>query len=60
MDKNQRIKCEVQSCKFQDKTNNYCDLSEIEVGCDCNKKEAKNIGATICKSFEYDFQKSKK
>lgn len=57
MNKNQKIKCEVESCKFQDKKMNCCNLEEIEVGCNRGNTEARDVDATICKSFQYNSKK---
>lgn len=48
---NQKIKCHVESCKFQN--NNNCTLKEILVD-NCVSHEANNIKETACKSFECD------
>lgn len=46
----QKIKCNVESCKFQDC--HCCTLDEIEVGCSCNSEKATQKKETLCKSFE--------
>jgi len=48
--KNQKIKCNVDTCKFNNYDEKLCSLSEIKVGCDCDK--ANNKCDTICSSFE--------
>ena len=50
-DSNKSIKCEVESCKYNNKADSYCTLNEIKVSstwdnCNARKKE------TICDSFE--------
>lgn len=50
-DDNKSIKCDVESCKYNDSTDKYCTLNEIKISCTCNncnacKKE------TICDSFK--------
>lgn len=50
-DDNKSIKCDVESCKYNDNTEKYCTLNEIKVSSTCDscsacKKE------TICDSFE--------
>lgn len=50
-DDNKSIKCNVESCEYNDYENEYCTLDEIKVSCTCNscnacKKE------TICDSFK--------
>ena len=49
---NQKIKCKVESCKFQN--DNNCTLDEIQVGCDCKHNEATKNQETLCRSFECD------
>lgn len=51
MDNNKSIKCDVESCKYNNTSDKYCTLNEIKVsstcnGCDAKKKE------TICDSFK--------
>ncbi len=51
MDNNKSIKCDVESCKYNNVSDKYCTLNEIKVssmcdGCDAKKKE------TICDSFK--------
>lgn len=51
MDNNKSIKCDVESCKYNNASDKYCTLNEIKVsatcdGCDAKKKE------TICDSFK--------
>jgi len=47
--KNQKIKCEVDSCKYNDSCKN-CSLDEIKVSCNCGNPNCKD--ETICDSFE--------
>lgn len=49
MENNQRIKCNVASCKFHN--SDYCTLKEILV--DSNNK-ATNKKETLCRSFVYN------
>lgn len=56
-DGKQKIKCDVESCKYQDDKDCCCTLGEIKVGCDCGCREAAEESATICRSFECDNQK---
>lgn len=53
MEKNnkQTIKCEVESCKYNDETG-ACELDEIQVGCDCDNDKCSCTEETICQSFE--------
>lgn len=57
---NQKINCDVESCKFQDNDNCSCTLDSIKVGCDCGCREAENEASTVCKSFECDQAKLEK
>jgi len=57
---NQKIKCGVESCQFQDEKKSCCTLDEIKVGCDCGCKEAENSDSTVCKSFKCDCNKLEK
>lgn len=50
MEQNQKIKCNVESCKFQNDA--CCTLKEIQVGCSCGCTEATNDQETLCKSFK--------
>jgi len=52
MNKNQRIKCNVASCKFNNETAKMCELEEILVSyCpDCDNGEAKD--ESMCDSYE--------
>lgn len=46
---NQKIKCNVESCKYNDCDCKLCTLKEIEVSSDCRKAEEKDD--TICDSY---------
>lgn len=46
---NQEIKCKVQSCRYNDKSN-YCTLSDIEVG--ETNFDAQHKKDTECNSFK--------
>ncbi|MBE6146977.1 MAG: DUF1540 domain-containing protein [Firmicutes bacterium] len=53
MNKNkQKIKCNVESCTFQNNSINCCTLPEIEIDCTCDNDKAKTEKETICKSFK--------
>jgi len=49
---NQKIKCEVKSCKFNNEIEYLCTLKEIDVSCTCNKNNCKDKIETICNSFK--------
>ena len=50
-DSNKSIKCEVESCKYNNKANSYCTLNEIKVSSTCDNCNARKK-ETICDSFE--------
>ena len=51
MENNQKIKCNVASCKFQN--SDYCTLQEILVSYNnCGYNEATKNSETLCQSFE--------
>ena len=54
MENNQKIKCDVESCKFQN--SELCTLKEIQVG-HSNENVTKEK-ETLCKSFECSKQKT--
>ena len=47
---NQKIKCDVNSCTYNNTESKECGLNEIKVSCDCN--EVQNKSETICDSFK--------
>ena len=53
MERNQKINCTVESCKFNDCQKQKCNLEQIIVepiqGCD-----TKNPDESMCSSYEYD------
>jgi len=57
MTKNQKIKCIVESCDYNDCNCKECTLKEIEVSCECNKDNVMKKSETICKSFKNSNQK---
>lgn len=50
--KNNNIKCDVESCKYNNCTDNICELESIKVTCTCNNDECDCSENTICDSFE--------
>lgn len=50
-DNNKSIKCDVESCKYNNSSDNYCTLNEIKVSATCNGCDAKKK-ETICDSFK--------
>ncbi len=53
-DGKQKIKCDVYSCKHNNKEDNICDLEEIKVSCTCDNDDCDCNNDTICYSFEED------
>lgn len=51
-DKKQTIKCNVESCKFNNSDDNKCELDEIQVSCTCDNDDCRCNDETICDSFE--------
>ena len=47
---NKSIKCDVENCKYNDSSCNYCTLNEIKVSSSCNN--CGNKKETICDSFK--------
>lgn len=45
-DDNKSIKCNVESCKYNNNNDNYCTLNEIKVSCTCDSCDA-------CKKKQY-------
>lgn len=52
MKNNNCIKCTVDNCAYHCKTQAYCSLPEIKVGCTCG--EATDCQGTECASFRLD------
>ena len=50
--KNQTIKCDVESCKYNNTDNYECELDEIKVSCNCANDDCTCSEETICNSFE--------
>ncbi len=46
----QKIKCDVETCKYNNCQKNCCTLEEILVSCDCDDPSCQRD--TICGSFE--------
>ncbi len=49
--KNNSIKCDVESCEYNDSNENCCTLKEIKVSCNCEPDCARKK-ETICDSFK--------
>ena len=52
MKKNQKIKCNVTNCKYNNVKNCECDLNEIKVSCDCKACDCQDKAETICDGFQ--------
>jgi len=52
LDKNASIKCNVSSCKFNNKNKHYCQLETIQVG--THEKNPTQVECTDCQSFELE------
>lgn len=50
MNKNESIKCTVTSCKYNNETEKYCTLNQINVG--THEANPKVVECTDCNSFE--------
>lgn len=46
------IKCDVESCKYNNCDNGCCKLDEIKISCTCNNDCCKRTEETICQSFK--------
>lgn len=54
---NEKIRCDVESCKYNNNEENYCELDSIQVSCTCDECECDDCNETICASFECDEEK---
>ena len=52
MDKNQKIKCDVASCTFNNYEKNLCELNEIKVCACSNCNTGKAEDESMCGSYE--------
>ncbi len=50
--KSTKVKCDVESCKFQNDEEGICELEEVQISCDCDNDECGCNEETICESFE--------
>lgn len=51
-EKNQTIKCDGKSCKYNDDQDYLCTLDSVDITCTCNKCDCKQKVETICNSFK--------
>lgn len=52
MKKETKVKCNVKSCKHNEKKE--CDLDELNISCTCDNENCTDKQETICQSFEED------
>lgn len=52
MKKNQSIKCNVQTCQYNDCNWQECTLAQIKVSCTCNENKCSKKIETICDNFK--------
>ena len=51
MNKNDnKIKCDVETCKHND--SKQCNLDNVKISCNCGCNECNCVDDTICESFE--------
>lgn len=49
---NFNIKCDVESCDYNNCEEGTCQLEEIHISCSCDNDKCHNTDETICQSFE--------
>ena len=49
---NEKIKCDVESCKYNNCDDECCELDSIKVSCTCDKDDCCECNETVCESFE--------
>lgn len=49
---NNKIKCDVDTCAYNDNGSKCCELDSIKVSCTCNNDECECCEETICQSFK--------
>ena len=49
---NKNIKCDVDTCKHNNKDDAFCELESITISCTCDNDNCECIEETICQSFE--------
>ena len=54
MTSNNNIKCTVENCAYHSKTQDYCSLNQIQVGCCCGN--VTDCQGTECASFRLEGQ----
>ncbi len=46
------IKCDVETCKYNNCEKGCCELDEVKISCTCNNNCCKKTEETICQSFK--------
>ena len=49
---NKNIKCDVDTCKHNNKDEECCELESVKISCTCNNDECECTEETVCQSFE--------
>lgn len=49
---NKNIRCYVSKCKFNNIKNEFCELDEIKISCNCENDECDCKEKTICDSYK--------
>lgn len=52
MKTNNKIKCDVKSCNYNNTDKNICNLNTIKISCTCDNESCTDQIETICQSFE--------
>lgn len=50
--KENKIKCDVDSCTYNNTDDKCCELDSIKISCTCKNDECECCEETICQSFE--------
>ncbi len=54
-----KIKCNVNTCEYNNKKNTCCDLDSVAISCTCKNDECACKEETICSSFKEKKAKKK-
>lgn len=55
MNKNTKVKCDVENCKHNDC--NCCNLDILDISCTCSNCDCHDKEETICRSFSKEEEK---
>ena len=47
-----KIKCNVDTCEYNNKKNTCCELESVAISCTCNNNKCACKEETICSSFK--------